>query len=102
MYVPTWLIAQSGPLSPMLLTQPAPFPVPPTPVAPPAPPFQAPPAAMPVPPVTPPVAPPQYFGYPHGGWGTMPHYYPGPAQPYPISYPPGPLPPYQQPYAGPH
>ena len=102
MYVPTWPTAQLGPLPPMPLTQPAPFPVSPTPVAPPTLPFQAPPAVMPAPPVAPPAAPPQYFGYPHGGWGPMPNYYPDPAQPYPISYPLGPWPPYQQPYTGPH
>src|SRR5882724_2959090 len=86
MYVPAWLAAQSGPLPPMPLTQSAlttPFPVPPTPIV-------------------PPVAPPQYFGYPLGGRGPMPNYYPAPAQLYPIGYPPGPRPPYQQNYMGPY
>src|SRR5882724_8099567 len=65
----------------------APFPMPPTPVA---------------PPFAPPAAPPQNVGYAPGSLGPMPNYYLAPTQPYPISYPLGRWPPYQQNYTGPY
>src|SRR5882724_12731153 len=90
MYVPAWSAVQLGPLPSMPSTQPttpAPFPVPPTPVGPPAPFFLVPPTAMPMHPIAPPVAPPQYASYSPGRWVPMPNHYPAPAQPYPICYP---------------